>query len=155
MYLKLKKCMFLAEEVEYFGMIVKKGGIQMDPIKLRMVSISQCQGHTILPGILQFLPEIHPFLLWDCLPPPGPHQAVEPLDLGTQPRKCILQPTNCIHQTTSPSLFRYLQALHPHDRCLTNSIWSCPDAAQCQQKYAIMWLPLPNVLPSKTKLRHL
>ena len=30
---------------------------------LRMVPIGQRQGCTILPGILQFLPEIHPFLL--------------------------------------------------------------------------------------------
>ena len=30
---------------------------------LRMVPTGQHQGHMILPGILQFLPEIHPFLL--------------------------------------------------------------------------------------------
>ena len=37
MYLKLEKCMFSAEEVEYFGMIVGKGGIQMDPIKIKAI----------------------------------------------------------------------------------------------------------------------
>ena len=37
MYLKLEKCMFSAEEVEYLGMIVGKEGIQMDPIKLKAI----------------------------------------------------------------------------------------------------------------------
>ena len=36
-YLKLEKCIFLAKEVEYLGMIVKKGGIQMDPVKLKAI----------------------------------------------------------------------------------------------------------------------
>ena len=35
MYLKLEKCMFSAEEVEYLGMIVGKEGVQMDPVKLK------------------------------------------------------------------------------------------------------------------------
>ena len=34
MYLKLEKCTFSAEEVEYFGMIVGKGGVQMDPVSI-------------------------------------------------------------------------------------------------------------------------
>ena len=37
MYLGLEKCTFSAEEVEYFGMIVEKGGIQMDPVKLKAI----------------------------------------------------------------------------------------------------------------------
>ena len=37
MYLKLKKCTFLAEEVKYLEMIVGKGGVQMDPIKLKAI----------------------------------------------------------------------------------------------------------------------
>ena len=37
MYLKLEKCMFSAKEVEYLGMIVGKGGIQMDPVKLKAI----------------------------------------------------------------------------------------------------------------------
>ena len=37
MYLKLEKCTFSAKEVEYLGMIVGKGGIQMDPIKLKAI----------------------------------------------------------------------------------------------------------------------
>ena len=37
MYLKLEKCMFSAEEVEYLSMIVGKGGIQMDPVKLKAI----------------------------------------------------------------------------------------------------------------------
>ena len=37
MYLKLEKCMFSAEEVEYLRMIVGKGGIQMDPVKLKAI----------------------------------------------------------------------------------------------------------------------
>ena len=37
MYLKLEKCTFLAKEVKYLRMIVGKGGIQMDPIKLKAI----------------------------------------------------------------------------------------------------------------------
>ena len=37
MYLKLEKCTFLAKEVEYLGMIVGKGGIQMDLVKLKAI----------------------------------------------------------------------------------------------------------------------
>ena len=37
MYLKLEKCTFSAKEVEYLSMIVGKGGIQMDPIKLKAI----------------------------------------------------------------------------------------------------------------------
>ena len=37
MYLKLEKCTFSAEEVEYLGTIVGKGEIQMDPIKLKAI----------------------------------------------------------------------------------------------------------------------
>ena len=37
MYLKLEKCTFSAEEVEYLGMIVGKGGVQMDSIKLKVI----------------------------------------------------------------------------------------------------------------------
>ena len=37
MYLKLERCMFSAKEVEYLGMIVGKGGIQMDPVKLKAI----------------------------------------------------------------------------------------------------------------------
>ena len=37
MYLKLEKCMFSAKEVECLGMIVEKGGIQMDSIKLKAI----------------------------------------------------------------------------------------------------------------------
>ena len=37
MYLKLEKCKFSAEEVEYVRMIVGKGGVQMDPIKLKAI----------------------------------------------------------------------------------------------------------------------
>ena len=37
MYLKLEKCILSAEEVEYLGMIVGKGGIQMDPVKLKAI----------------------------------------------------------------------------------------------------------------------
>ena len=35
--LKLERCTFLAEEVEYLRMIVGKGGIQMDPVKLKAI----------------------------------------------------------------------------------------------------------------------
>ena len=122
---------------------------------LRMVPTGQRQSHTVLPGILQLLLEIQPLLLWHCPPPPEPHQTVKPLDLGTWPREHVLQPTNCIHQTTSPSLPQYLQTLHLHDRCLANSIRSCTDAAECQQRHAIMWLSLLDILPSRTELQHL
>ena len=118
----------------------------------RMVPTGQHQGHTILSRILQFLLEIHPLLLQHCLPPPGPYQTVKPLDLGTQPRKHISQPTNHIHQTTGSSLLQYLQTLHPHDGCLTNSIRSCTDAAQCQWRHSTMWLSLPDILSSRTEL---
>ena len=37
MYLKLNKCIFSAEEVEYLSMIVEKGGIQVDPIKFKAI----------------------------------------------------------------------------------------------------------------------
>ena len=37
MYLKLEKYMFSAEEVEYLRIIVEKGGVQMDPIKLKAI----------------------------------------------------------------------------------------------------------------------
>ena len=37
MYLKLEKCILSAEEVEYLGTIVGKGGIQMDPVKLKAI----------------------------------------------------------------------------------------------------------------------
>ena len=37
MYLKLEKCIFLAEEVEYLRMIVGKRGIQMNPVKLKAI----------------------------------------------------------------------------------------------------------------------
>ena len=37
MYLKLEKCTFSAKEVEYLRMIVGKGGVQMDPIKLKAI----------------------------------------------------------------------------------------------------------------------
>ena len=40
---------------------------------LRMVPASQCQGHMILPWILQLLLEVHLILFQHCLPPPGPH----------------------------------------------------------------------------------
>ena len=37
MYLKLEKCMFSAKEVKYLRMIVGKGGVQMDPVKLKAI----------------------------------------------------------------------------------------------------------------------
>ena len=37
MYLKLEKCTFSAKEVEYLGMIVGRGGIQMNPVKLKAI----------------------------------------------------------------------------------------------------------------------
>ena len=37
MYLKLEKCTFSAKEVEYLGMVVGKGGIQMDSVKLKAI----------------------------------------------------------------------------------------------------------------------
>ena len=37
MYLSLEKCTFSAEEVEYLGMIVGKGGIQMNLGKLKAI----------------------------------------------------------------------------------------------------------------------
>ena len=37
MYLKLEKCMFSAKEVEYLGIIVGKGGVQMDPVRLKAI----------------------------------------------------------------------------------------------------------------------
>ena len=37
MYLKLAKCTLSAKEVEYLGMIVGKGGIQMDSVKLKAI----------------------------------------------------------------------------------------------------------------------
>ena len=37
MYLKLEKCTFSAEEVEYLGMVVGKRGIQMDSVKLKAI----------------------------------------------------------------------------------------------------------------------
>ena len=120
-----------------------------------MVSTGQHQGCPILPWILQLLLKVHSFLFQHCPPPLGPHQTVKPLDLGTWPREHVLQPTNCIHQTTSPSLPQYLQTLHLHDRCLANSIRSCTDAAECQQRHAIMWLSLLDILPGRTELQHL
>ena len=36
-YLKLEKCTFSVKEVEYLRMIVGKGGIQMDPVKLKAI----------------------------------------------------------------------------------------------------------------------
>ena len=36
-YLKLKKCIFSTKEVEYLGMIVGKGEVQMDPVKLKAI----------------------------------------------------------------------------------------------------------------------
>ena len=37
MYLKLEKCTFSTKEVEYLGMIVGKGGVQMDLVKLKAI----------------------------------------------------------------------------------------------------------------------
>ena len=37
MHLKLEKCIFSAEAVEYLRIIVGKGGVQMDPVKLRAI----------------------------------------------------------------------------------------------------------------------
>ena len=34
LHLKLEKCKFAADEVEYLGMIIKPGHLAMDPIKL-------------------------------------------------------------------------------------------------------------------------
>ena len=98
----------------------------------RVASTDQCQGCMILPQVLQLLLEVYPFLFWYCPPPLGPHQTVKPLDLETQLRDCLLQLTNCVHQTTGSSFPWYLQTLHPHDGCLANGIRSCTDAAQRQ-----------------------
>ena len=75
---------------------------------LRIVPTGKHHGHMILSWILQLLPEVHPFLLQYCLPPPGSHQIVKPLDLGTWPRESLLEPTDHIHQTTGPCLLQHL-----------------------------------------------
>ena len=121
----------------------------------RMVPTSQCQGHMVLPWILQFLLKIHPFLFQHCLPPPGSYWTVKPLDLETWPKACLLQSTNHVHQTTGSSLSWYPQTLHSHDRCLANGIRSCTNVAQCQWRYATVQLSLPDILPGRTKLWYL
>ena len=122
---------------------------------LQMVPTSQCQSHTILSWILQLLLEVHLLLLQHCLPSPGPHQTVKPLDLGAQPGESLSEPTNCIHQTTNSSLPWYLQTFHPHDKCLTDSIRSSANAAQHQWRHTAVWLSLPDILPHWIKLWHL
>ena len=37
MYLKLEKCTFSNKEVEYLRIIVGKGGVQMNPVKLKAI----------------------------------------------------------------------------------------------------------------------
>lgn len=37
MYLRLEKCTFSTKEVEYLKMIVGKGDVQMEPVKLKAI----------------------------------------------------------------------------------------------------------------------
>ena len=155
MYLKLEKCMFSAEEVEYLRMIVGKGGIQMDPVKLKAI------WEWSLPATSRPYDPSSDFATSTRSsspprsPPPGLHQTVKLLDLGAWLGESLSEPTNCVHQTASSGLPWYLQTLHPHDGCLTDGIRNYTNAAQYQWRHAAMWLSLPDILPCWTQLRHL
>ena len=120
-----------------------------------MVSSGDSQGYTVLPQILQLLLEVHPFFLQHHSPPLGSHQTINFLDLGIQPRESISESPDCVYQTTGPCLPWHLQTLHPHDRCLANSIRYHADITQHKQRYVAMWLSLPNLLTCWIQLWHL
>ena len=72
------------------------------------------------------------------------------MDLEPQPEESILESPDHIYLITSSCLLQYLQTFHIYDRWLSDGIRSCAYAAQCEQRHAVMWLSLPDLLIHQT-----
>ena len=64
LYLKPEKCLFEEEQVEFLGVVLKNGTIQMDPAKIKGVADwpppKNGQGCVSVPGLHWILPILHP-----------------------------------------------------------------------------------------------
>ena len=86
LYLRPEKCEFEQEEVEYLGLIIRRGEVTMDPTKslsrYQLAPSTQSQRAARLPQIRQLLSPVHSRLCTCHSTSQRPHQERHALDLG-------------------------------------------------------------------------
>ena len=107
LYLKLEKCEFKQRWIEYLGVIVLEGQVEMDPVKVSGVAewpTLEQEGGSILCWVHQLLLEVHQGLLPPCLCPVQPHQEGHQMEMRRVRTGSLQQTEGIDHFRPSPHL---------------------------------------------------
>ena len=117
LYLKLEKCEFEQKWIEYLGVIVSEGLVEIDPVKgfwcSGMARTMEQERGPVLCWVCQLLPRVHQRLLPPCSHPVQPHPEGCQMEMGRVRAGSLQQAEGVDHFHPSPHLSRQLPPL-PH-----------------------------------------
>jgi Reverse transcriptase (RNA-dependent DNA polymerase) len=93
LFLKPEKCSFEQLSIEFLGVRIMQGQVQMDDIKVKqstpLETTHKCHRSLQIPRVHRVLPILHQGLLENCTPPPSTNSLDNPMDLGRRQMRSI------------------------------------------------------------------